>query len=72
MIRINYGDDNASDVNKFGQQDVSGSVDMAQNVWDASTYHGGISTRKFPYEVSRNIVAKEAGADETGIGPGDQ
>jgi primary-amine oxidase len=50
MIRINYGDETATDVETFGQVPASGLVDMEHIAWDPSTYYGDITTRKFPYE----------------------
>lgn len=62
MIRVNYDDEGATDVETFGQQMAMGKVDMEQIAWDPYTYKGDESTRKFPFEVSLSTLRK-FGAD---------
>ncbi|ORY29317.1 putative copper amine oxidase [Naematelia encephala] len=50
MIRINYNNDNVSDVVTFGSQEATAEVNLAQTAWDPWTYSGDVATRKFPYD----------------------
>jgi primary-amine oxidase len=50
LIRINFDEDKATDVETFGQEPISGDVNLAQVAWDPYNYYGDLTTRKFPYD----------------------
>lgn len=52
QIRIDYNDNATTSIHTFGSQAASGTLNLADIAWDATTYAGDVAVRKFPYDPS--------------------
>ena len=50
QIRIDYNNDNVSEVFTFGSEAAIGDISLEAVEWDPYTYYGDTAVRKFPYD----------------------